>query len=73
MRADVVAALTGATIVLPQGVAFAAIAGLPPEYGFYSAMITTDYCSFVRLFLARDIRPYSGHFRLVVWCIVRIV
>ncbi|MGB7336686.1 MAG: SulP family inorganic anion transporter [Salaquimonas sp.] len=40
MKADAFAALTGATIVLPQGVAFAAIAGLPPEYGFYSAMIT---------------------------------
>ena len=40
LRADAMAALTGATIVLPQGVAFAAIAGLPPEYGFYTAMIT---------------------------------
>lgn len=40
LRQDAIAALTGATIVLPQGVAFAAIAGLPPEYGFYSAMIT---------------------------------
>lgn len=40
LRHDAFAALTGATIVLPQGVAFAAIAGLPPQYGFYSAMIT---------------------------------
>jgi SulP family sulfate permease len=40
LRSDAFAALTGATIVLPQGVAFAAIAGLPPEYGFFSAMIT---------------------------------
>ena len=40
LRHDAMAGLTGATIVLPQGVAFAAIAGLPPEYGFYSAMIT---------------------------------
>ncbi|MBV6636449.1 MAG: SulP family inorganic anion transporter [Mameliella sp.] len=40
MRADAFAGLTGATLVLPQGVAFAAIAGLPPEYGFYTAMIT---------------------------------
>lgn len=37
---DAFAGLTGATIVLPQGIAFAAIAGLPPEYGFYTAMIT---------------------------------
>lgn len=40
MRADAIAGLTGATLVLPQGVAFAAIAGLPPEYGFYTAMVT---------------------------------
>lgn len=39
-RDDLFAAFTGATIVLPQGIAFAAIAGLPPEYGFYTAMIT---------------------------------
>ena len=39
LRADLIAGLTGATLVLPQGVAFAAIAGLPPEYGFYSAMV----------------------------------
>lgn len=40
LRADLFAGLAGATLALPQGVAFAAIAGLPPEYGFYSAMIT---------------------------------
>ncbi len=34
------AGLTGAIIVLPQGVAFATIAGLPPEYGLYTAMVT---------------------------------
>ncbi|MEO0823613.1 MAG: SulP family inorganic anion transporter [Pseudomonadota bacterium] len=40
IRADLVAGFTNATIVLPQGVAFAAIAGLPPEYGLYTAMVT---------------------------------
>lgn len=39
LRADLVAGLTGAVIVLPQGVAFAMIAGLPPVYGLYSAMV----------------------------------
>lgn len=34
------AGITGAVIVLPQGVAFATIAGLPPEYGLYTAMVT---------------------------------
>jgi len=40
IRADFFAGLTGAVIVLPQGVAFATIAGLPPEYGLYTAMVT---------------------------------
>lgn len=40
LKADLVAGLTGAVIVLPQGVAFATIAGLPPEYGLYTAMVT---------------------------------
>lgn len=38
-RADLIAGLSGALIVLPQGVAFATIAGLPPEYGLYAAML----------------------------------
>jgi SulP family sulfate permease len=40
LRADLLAGLTGAVIVLPQGVAFAMIAGLPPIYGLYTAMVT---------------------------------
>lgn len=40
LRADMIAGITGAIIVLPQGVAFATIAGLPPEYGLYTAMVT---------------------------------
>lgn len=40
MQADAYAGFTNAAIVLPQGVAFATIAGLPPEYGLYTAMIT---------------------------------
>lgn len=39
VRADIIAGLTGAIIVLPQGVAFAIIAGLPPQYGLYSAIV----------------------------------
>ncbi|MFV1983604.1 MAG: SulP family inorganic anion transporter, partial [Thiohalomonadales bacterium] len=40
LKADLVAGFTGAVIVLPQGVAFATIAGLPPQYGLYTAMVT---------------------------------
>ena len=39
LRADALAALTGVIVVLPQGVAFATIAGMPPEYGLYAAMV----------------------------------
>lgn len=38
-RADLMAGLTGAILGLPQGVAFAILAGLPPEYGLYAAMV----------------------------------
>ncbi len=39
VRGDLIAALTGAIVVLPQGVAFATIAGMPPEYGLYAGMV----------------------------------
>ena len=39
LRADGLAGLTGAIVVLPQGIAFASIAGMPPEYGLYAAMV----------------------------------
>ena len=40
LRDDATAAFTGAAVVLPQAIAFAAIAGLPPQYGLYAAMVT---------------------------------
>lgn len=39
LRSDFSAGLTGGLILLPQGVAFASIAGMPPEYGLYAAMV----------------------------------
>ncbi|MBF0399392.1 MAG: SulP family inorganic anion transporter [Magnetococcales bacterium] len=39
LRADLIAGLTGAIVVLPQGIAFAAIAGMPPVYGLYAGMV----------------------------------
>ena len=41
LQADFWAAVTGALVVLPQGVAFATIAGMPPEYGLYAAIVPT--------------------------------
>jgi SulP family sulfate permease len=39
LRADLLAGLVGAVMVLPQGVAYATLAGMPPEYGLYGAML----------------------------------
>lgn len=39
LRADLMAGLLGAVLALPQGVAFATLAGLPPQYGIYSAVV----------------------------------
>lgn len=46
LRADAGAALIGAVVVLPQGVAFATLAGLPPEYGLYCAMVPAVVAAF---------------------------
>src|SRR5690242_1881479 len=39
LRADALAGLLGALLVLPQGFAFATLTGLPPEYGLYTAIV----------------------------------
>ena len=39
LRADLVAGLVSAVIVLPQGVVFATLAGISPEYGLYGVML----------------------------------
>ena len=39
LRADLIAGILGALLVLPQGFAFATLAGLPPEYGLATAIV----------------------------------
>lgn len=39
LRADTQAGLLGALVVLPQGIAFAALAGLPPAWGLYTSIV----------------------------------
>ncbi|MGH1466112.1 MAG: SulP family inorganic anion transporter [Cognatishimia sp.] len=46
MRDDFLAGMTNAAIVLPQGVAFAIIAGLPPEFGLFTAIVVTIIAAF---------------------------
>lgn len=38
VRIDIVAGITAGVLILPQAVALASIAGLPPEYGIYTAI-----------------------------------
>lgn len=44
-RKDLLAGLTVAAISLPQGMAYALIAGVDPRYGLYSAMLVTAVAS----------------------------
>ncbi|HEY5225220.1 MAG TPA: SulP family inorganic anion transporter [Methylovirgula sp.] len=47
LRSDALAGLLGAVLALPQGIAFATLAGLPPQYGIYSAIVP---CAVAALF-----------------------
>src|SRR5262249_51822908 len=38
---DLVAGLTVTTVAVPQAMAYAALAGLPPQYGLYTAIVMT--------------------------------
>jgi SulP family sulfate permease len=44
-RSDVIAGLTVAAVALPQGIAYALIAGVDPKYGVYSAIVVTAIAS----------------------------
>jgi SulP family sulfate permease len=44
-RADLIAAITVAAIALPQGIAYALIAGVDPRFGLYSAIFITAIAS----------------------------
>ena len=46
IKADLIAGLTVAIVVVPQAVAFAAIAGMPPQYGLYAGMIPPIIAAF---------------------------
>ncbi len=40
LRDDLIAGLTVAVVLIPQAMAYAMLAGMPPVYGLYSAMVT---------------------------------
>src|SRR5262245_49744912 len=41
LRGDLTAGLTVSTVAVPQAMAYATLAGLPPQYGLYTAVVTT--------------------------------
>jgi sulfate permease, SulP family len=45
LRRDVIAGLTVAAISLPQGMAYALLAGVDPQYGLFSAIVVTAVAS----------------------------
>ena len=59
LKADAMAGLTGAIIVLPQGIAFAEIAGMPPIYGLYTAMITPIVAALFGIFWKMILSVYT--------------
>ncbi|HEV3255792.1 MAG TPA: SulP family inorganic anion transporter, partial [Gemmataceae bacterium] len=44
-RRDLAAGLTVAAVAIPQGMAYALIAGVPPQYGLYTAIVLTALAS----------------------------
>jgi len=45
LRRDLIAGLTVAAISLPQGMAYALLAGVDPQYGLFSAIVVTAVAS----------------------------
>src|SRR5579871_3792169 len=41
LRRDVISALTVAAVAVPQDMAYAQIAGIPPQYGLYTGFVVT--------------------------------
>ncbi|GBC00661.1 hypothetical protein RclHR1_03930011 [Rhizophagus clarus] len=39
LSGDLIAGLTAGAVVIPQGMAYAKVAGIPPEYGLYSSFV----------------------------------
>lgn len=56
LQSDFWAGLTGAVMVLPQSIAFSIIAGLPPEFGLYSAI----FVQLIAVFFGSSVHMVSG-------------
>jgi SulP family sulfate permease len=72
-RVEAMASLVGSVLVIPQAISFAYLAGLPPEYGIYSAIFITFIASLfgqtpmlggpntaVAILIGLAVSPYAG-------------
>lgn len=70
---ELIASIIGALLVIPQAITFAYLAGLPPEYGIYSAIFVTLIASLfgstpmlggpntaVAILIGMTVSPYAG-------------
>jgi len=48
LRADLLAGVTGGVLAVPQGIAFALIARVPPEHGLYAMIVPTIVAALIR-------------------------
>ncbi len=60
LRMDMIAGLTVALVLIPQSMAYAQLAGLPPYYGLYAAFLPPMIAALVRLQPAAGHRPGGG-------------
>lgn len=73
LTTEAFAAIVGAILVIPQGITFAYLAGLPPEYGIYSSIFVTLFASLfgsssmlggpntaVAILIGLSVAPFSG-------------
>ncbi len=73
LRGELFAGVIGAMLVIPQGITFAYLVGLPPEYGIYTAVFVTLFASLfgsssmlggpntaVAILLGAAVAPYAG-------------
>ena len=60
LRTDMIAGLTVALVLIPQSMAYAQLAGLPPYYGLYAAFLPPMLGSPVRIEPPVGHRPRGG-------------
>lgn len=70
MIGDVIAGITLGLTMIPQAIAYAGLAGLPSQYGLYSAFVGTDSNTF-RLRLQRKNKLFFIRLRFDNLCVFR--